>query len=357
MTMQRISKRPNIISKRILTGTPNTDSPFELYSQYNLLDRKILDCDSFLTFKHRYAEYEEDRGYNHRTSTSYEILARDDEGKIKYRNLEDLKKRITPFTMWVQREDVSDAPPKIYQQRYYELSKEQQRFYNDLRDKYIAELQSGMEWQARDILTRMLRLQQILSNFMPAREEGIVCNNCDGNGCDECDQIGIKLQITPTQIIDKEENPRLEALREELAEHVPTLIFARFRHEITTITKATTDWGFRSSAFFGDVSQYNRDEAIDNFQHGKLDNLILQTDTGGRGVRLDKAHKIVFYSNTFSLRSRLQAEDRAEDLQKKISTGIIDIVAQNTIDEILVNTHKAKRELFSALNDNRSVWL
>lgn len=367
--MTLLSRNNNIKVKRILSATMITESPFDAYSQYNLLDRKILGCPTFLAFKHRYAEYESEwdpktnsvqlkMGYNHRTNTQYEIITRDQDGRPKYKNLDDLQRRIAPYTMRVRREDVSDAPPKIYQKRYFDLGAEQARVYRDLRDSYIAELDNGAVWTARDVMVRLTMLQQITSNFLPAREEGRICPECKGMAILDTDSVCEACEGTGTVIVDVplhrlgEQDPRLEALKSELNQsRCSAVVWARFTAEVDAICKLFP--GSRTVRFDGKVGEKERAEGRAAFQAGEADLIVGNQIAGGRGLRMDRAALMVFYSNSYSLRARSQAEDRAEAIGKKFSTGIVDLIAEGTVDEKIYKTLHAKRDLVSTLNGDQ----
>ena len=100
--------------RRILTGSPVTKNPMDLYSQCAFLDEDLLGFSSYWAYKARYA-IEVKR---HSSTHSYPHI-------IGFRNLEELSDKLSNFSFRVLKEQCLDLPDKIYSPRYIELSKEQ----------------------------------------------------------------------------------------------------------------------------------------------------------------------------------------------------------------------------------------
>jgi len=114
--------------KRILTGTPVANSPFDIYTQVQFLDEqfwKRRDIPTVQVFKHRYGIIE----MAHAGEREYPKI-------IGYRRLKELNEVLALVGSRVLKEDVLDLPPKLYTKRYFELGLEQDRLYKELRDEY-----------------------------------------------------------------------------------------------------------------------------------------------------------------------------------------------------------------------------
>lgn len=346
-TMRSIGRNPNVVFRRILDGTP-LETPLDLYSQFAFLDTGILGQPDFHDFKAHYSEWEEKQTKN---GQAYKVLTR-------YTNLDELQARIKPHSYRVLRRDCADLPPKIYRRRFVELSHEQRRVYNDLRAQYKAELHDGREVTAALVLTRYMRLQQVMSNRYPGTTTVAVCTQCDGDGCPSCSDEGVIYSKTPTTIIDIDHHPRLQALQEELTEPRPVIVWARFRDEIEEIINLSHSLHRKPCRYDGACSDDAKLEARRGFASGKYDTFVGNQRAGGRGVKLAAAEAIIYYSNQFSLLDRLQSEDRAEDLGRAISTEIIDFVAEDTLDEPMVEALRSKKRIADlVLQDAPGAWL
>lgn len=341
--------------RRILTGTPSAEGPLDLYAQFKFLSPDILGFGSFLAFKARYAEYED--GYDPRTGRRYP--------KLKgYLHLDELQAKIAPYSMRVTRAEVSDAPPKIYVKRYFALSPRQRAVYDNLRERYIAELSDGETITAANVLARYTRLQQIASNIGVPDNTAVPCPRCrpddPDNDCPACEGLGLVEPPERTQPVDPASNPRLEVFLEEIRHDRPTasIVWARFDRDIDAILEALRGIGRKPVRYDGLVSPEERAANLADFRESRATDIVGKTSAGGRGLELSRAEIIYNYSNQFSLRLRLQGEDRAESVVKKFATTIIDFVAENTVDEKIVEALRAKRSVSDQITgDSPEAWI
>lgn len=345
--------------RRILTGTPVDESPIDLYAQLEFLSPDILGFPSFYAYRAFVAVYASERTRGGRT---YPKL-------LGYRNLDAVGRKLAAAYPGVQirltRREVAAGPEKLYVKRRFELTAVQRRVYDDLRASYLAELRGAEVVTAAHVLTRLTRLQQVASNRVPIDLDAAVCVVCGGGDpdCDACDGIGF---IAPTaadrlRVVDPAADPRFDALVAELRlDPVATIVWARFRSDVSLICEAAVAVGLRVARYDGGVSAADRVAATAAFQDGSVDviALTLSVRRGGRGLRLSRAGKIVYYSNGFSLRVRGQSEDRAEDLDKVAETTVVDLIAVDTVDERIVQALREKRSVSDAvLGDDPREWL
>lgn len=320
--------------RRILTGTPVTQGPLDLYMPFRFLDPLILGFGSYYSFRNRYAEM---GGFG---------------GKqiVHYRDLDDLQRKIEPHSFRILRSECLDLPPKQYQKLLVTLSPQARKIYNELRDEMITEL-SGVEVTVTMVITQLIRLQQIVGGFLPV--ENII----------ELENEQVKRTYVPVAIPGP--NAKLDVLLdtiEDLSRKSKVIIWARFRAEIAIIAKALRKvYGLDSVVeFHGGVPNKVRAGYIKRFQDTKspVRFFVGQTETGGMGITLTAASYVVYYSNSFSLESRLQSEDRAHRIGQKKSVVYIDLVAVKTIDEKLIKKLRSKKETANIITgDAWTEWL
>lgn len=364
--------KPNVLVKAILDGTPVEENPGEIYYPTTFLKRGLLGFQSALAFRARYYEYEmteqknpdgsielvRKKEYNRRTNTEYDVFK-------GYRNIEELTQTLSSFSERVLRSDVSDAPPKVYQKRYFQLTLLQRQAYDRLRKEYRAEI-AGQEFEARDVLTRMLRLQMVARNYWPPEKIGVFCPRCEGNGidstnedCPRCEGLGIVVETTELARIDTR-NPTIDALRLDVeANRGPIAVWCRFRQEVSDCIEALRAIGREVGRFDGSIPEGRREAAYQAFRAGEIDTLVATLGSGlTRGRDLTRADVLIYYSNDFSLRKRRQSEDRAEHLARTRSTGIVDLVAEDTRDEDIVASLVTKRSIAErVMGDPPTAWL
>ncbi len=301
--------------RRILTGTPVTKGPEDVYSQFRFLDPYILGYESFYSFKARYCIM---GGYENRQIVSYE-------------NIDELTKNIEGHSFRVLKKDCLDLPDKIYQRAYVDLSEAQRRLYNAMKEDWVATYQEDTI-DAPEAITRLLRLQQITCGWFPSE-----------SGED------------PTAIDQK--NPRLELLKEILSDiDSKVIIWARFRADLKAIQEAL---GSLAVAYHGGVSNDDRARAVDSFQKDpKIRYFIGQPQSGGLGLTLTAASYAIYYSNSFDLEIRLQSEDRCHRIGTTNNVTYIDIEANKTVDGKIIKALRDKKNLADLVTkDPRSIFM
>ena len=302
------AKRTKIITKfgkqadykRIMTGTPVTKGPEDVYSQFKFLDSQVLGYDSFYSFRARYCVM---GGFENKQI-------------ISYQNIDELTRNIEGHSFRVLKKDCLDLPAKIYQRHYVEMTPKQKKLYQTMKKSFVAELEGNMI-EAPEAITRLLRLQQILCGWFPS--EGSV-----------------------TQIDDK--NPRIEALKEILSDiDSKVIIWARFKADLRAIERALGDLAV---SYHGDVTTDAREVAVDRFQNDPtIKYFIGQPQSGGIGLTLTAADYAIYYSNSFDLEQRMQSEDRCHRIGTKNNVTYIDIETRKSVDSKIIQALREKKNL------------
>lgn len=335
--------------RRILTGTPAPEgNPFDLYNQLRFLDWQILGFSTATEFRNYYAEFEDK--VNHSTGQAYRVVK-------AYRHLEEMTQRLEPHSFRVTRAECFDLPPKTYQKRYVQLTAAQRQVYDDLRESYVTELR-GQPYSVPHALTRLLRLQQVASNYLPLPPTVAVCEACQGEGCDACDG-GFTITAAEPQRIDGR-NPRLEALAAELDAlgDERTVIWARFRHDLDDVCGLLRSRGDSFARYDGTVTGRARADGLTAFQAGQRRHLVGQAAAGGRGLDMSAATTTIYYSHEHRLLLRLQSEDRMVSGSDPRPKSVIDLVAEDTVDDKMLAAFREKKSLADLITgDDPAAWL
>jgi SNF2 family DNA or RNA helicase len=311
--------------RRILTGTPIANSPFDAYSQLKCLEEsfwKAYGFGSFTDFKTHFGVFV--KGHNGQQGRDFEQC-------VGYKNLDQLKTCLADITSRVTKDEVLDLPPKLYQKRYFEMSPEQTRVYREIKKDAIALLSSGETVTAPLAITRLLRMQQVTCGYVPTDE-----------GC-EFETFG-------------DANPRLDLL-EEICDNLPhaTIIWARFRRDIDLIMDRL---GKQSVRYDGKTTDTERAEAKRRFQAGEAKFFVGNPAAGATGLTLTAARYVIYASNSFKLTDRLQSEDRAHRIGQEHPVTYIDLIAPGTVDEQIVAALRSKMDIASELTgDKLKEWV
>ena len=307
--------------KRILTGSPVTKSPLDLFSQCSFMSNQLLGFASYFAFQGRYA-----------VTRTQQMGAHSFQQIIGYRNLEELSNKLNNFSFRVTKDQALDLPPKVYTTRQVSLSTEQLQHYTSLKKNAVTMIDDELI-SATEVMTQLLRLQQVLCGYLKTD---------DGN------------------IIDIKNN-RMDALFETIEEmDGKVIIWSRFRKDIISIAaKLSKKYGQGAVVnFFGDTSDSDRKDAVKNFQFGDARFFVANPQTAGFGLTLTAATNVIYYANDFNLETRVQSEDRCHRIGQNKSVTYVDLLCRGTIDEYIVKSLKAKINLASAsLNEEVRKWL
>ena len=309
--------------RRILTGSPVTKSPLDLYTQCKFLDPYHLDEDSYYAFRARYSNMVK-RNFGGR---SVQLV-------VSYRRLDELAKKLEKFSYRVLKEDCLDLPPKVFTKRIVELSDEQKKMYITMKNAAIAE-QDGKVMSSMSALTTLLRLHQITCGTFKAD---------DGT-------------LTPIK------NNRITALMDCLEEtDGKVIIWATYREDIKTIVESLKKaYGDASTVeYHGGVDSTLRQKQIALFQqkNGPTRYFVGNPQTGGYGITLTAANTVIYYSNNYDLEKRLQSEDRAHRIGQTGSVTYVDLIAEGTIDERIVKSLRKKINIANEImGEDISTWI
>jgi len=312
--------------RRILTGTPINNSPFDAFSQYNFLDEEILHCRSFYAFKAEYALLLKPGNplYDSiaaKTRFTPQVVARKN-GFPVYRNLDKLAKLILPHSFRILKEQCLDLPDKIYKNVFFELTPQQKRIYKKARDECRIILAD--EEKPIEKLTAIMKLAQITSGFYihPFAEDPVRIEGPNP-------KIGIL-------------GDRAQAITDA---GNSLIIWARFRAEISDIAKELKRRGVSYVEYHGGIPNKNRAEVIDAFMNKEAQVFLGNQKAGGKGLTLTAANYVIYFSNDFSLSGRLQSEDRAHRIGQEKDVTYINLIAKDTIDETILLAIDSKRNL------------
>lgn len=316
-------------SRRILSGTPVTQGPFDVYSQMKFLDDdfwKKKGIASWSAYKAHFGKFEQ---------KPFGPGGRMIDICVGYRNIDDLTQWLPEITHRLTKDDALDLPDKIYQKRYVELTEEQWKHYENLKVDMMTVVGNdpGNIVEAPLAITQAIRFQQIISGYV---------TDIDGN----------VISVT-------ERNPRLNAFQQIAEEQTrPGLVWARFTKDIDLIMEMLAKIGKRAARYDGSTSDDERAQAKKDFQDGKLDWMVLNQAAGATGLTLTRAKVVVYYSNSFRLVDRLQSEDRAHRIGQTDHVTYIDLVAPDTIDEKIVTALREKKDIAGQITgDSLKEWI
>ena len=305
----KISKLAKV--RRIMTGSPVTKNPLDVYAQLEFLSPNIT-RQNYWAFKSRYAVMVR-RNFGTRSTNLV----------VGFQRLPELNTIIDQYSYRVLKEDCLDLPEKIYTTRTISLTSEQVKAYEEMRRFNITEM-DGKTMTSLSTLAALIRLHQI---------------TCGHVTFDDGDTKEIK---------SNRMNELLNILEEVDGK---VIIWANYRFDIKKIQQTLSEkFGADSVAtYFGDTKDKDRQDIVEKFQdkNSSLKYFVGNPSTGGYGLTLTAAHTVVYYSNSYDLEKRMQSEDRAHRIGQVNKVTYVDMIAEGTVDEKIVRSLRSKIDIAS----------
>jgi len=296
--------------KRILTGSPITKSPLDLFTQCAFLSPELLGFHSYLAFRNRYAEMTDIPVGSGRFISIPKY----------YKKLDELEEKMKSFATRIRKDQCLDLKPKVRSKRYIELEGEGKKIYERLKTHALAIVEdSTISFSNK--LTEIIKLHQVCNGFTK-----------DDNGK-----------------ILRLHDQKVKALHEVIEEtDGKIIIWANYLwniHEI--INSLKTKYGEESVvSIYGVVNVQDRQEAVRRIQkdeHTRF--LVANPTTGGFGLTLTACNTVIYFSNNYNLEVRMQSEDRAHRHGQKGTVVYVDIVAKGTLDEAIMKSLTNKGQI------------
>ena len=305
-TKNILALRQHAKYRRILTGSPVTKSPLDLFSQCEFLDPWLLGHTSYWTFKSRYA-----------VTRKIQVQGRQVEIVVGYRNLGELSEKIQPFSKRVLKDDCLDLPKKTFMKHVVEMTKEQKKVYKQMKEEAIAYL-DGKVLSSATVMTQLMRLHQITcGHFTP--DDGEIKNL-------PCNRM--------TELMDILENV-----------HGKAVIWSHYTHDVRRIIdEIKRVYGDDAVVdYFGQTTSEERSTNIKKFQNDdKCRFFVGTTHTGGYGITLTAASTMIYFSNGYDLEKRQQSEARIDRIGQTKPMTYIDIISEDTVDDRIVKALRSK---------------
>ncbi len=290
-----------------LSGTPVTNGPLDVFAQWRYLDRSIFG-DSYYAFRARYA------------------IMGGFEGKqvVGFKALDELIAKAHRIAYRVTKAEALDLPETTDVIVPVVLGAPARKAYDALKRDSVAAFDDG-ETSVTNVLTRLLRLQQIASGAVPMD---------DGT-----------LQTVGTEKMDA----ACEVIDDALGEGGKVVVFARFRAEVDAMCKR---YDGVCAALHGDIAQDDRGEEVRRFQEdADCRVMVAQLQVGGAGITLHAASTMVFVSLGFNYGDYEQAKARIHRIGQTQKCTYVHIVAQDTVDETIIDAMQRKADVATLIVD------
>ena len=296
----------------MMTGTPAAQSPTDAYGLAKMANPRSVPR-FFGSFKDQVM---------HRVS-QFTWRPKPDATEVVFKALQPAVR----FT----KEECLDLPPMVYVKREVELTRQQKKYYKQLKDKLVMDI-TGLEVTAMNAAVSLNKLLQISA--------GAVYTD-DGSTL----EFDIK--------------HRYKVLREVIDESSQKiLVFVPFRHVIDILTDKLRSEGITTEIIRGDVSAPQRTQIFRPFQttpDPKV--LVIQPQAAAHGVTLTAANTVVWWGPTSSLETYEQANARVHRSGQVHKSTVVQLqgsAAEKHVYRLLdkrINVHTKLIDLYNEVLD------
>lgn len=284
----------------LLSGTPAPNDESEYWSQAKFItgEGNNVFNDNFYAFRSRYF---------------FSIpLGRTGQNIWKFRKetKQEFTDKLSEVAHVVRKQDAVDLPPQVHEKRYIELSKEERKAYDKLKNDLVLEFADEMIL-ASNALVEVMKLRQLTSGFLYGEQ---------------------------THITGRSKLNELKALLEEIGDK-QVIIWCNFKCEIETLFKELVD----CDAIWSGT--HNKDETIRNFQQGKTKYLIANPQSAAHGLTFTNCNYAIYYSLNYSYEYQKQSQDRIHRIGQQNKCTYYHLIARDTVDEVIYKAVNSKAEL------------
>ena len=225
-------------------------------------------------------------------------------------------------------------PEMMFERRDIEMSTKQAKAYKQMRDLMIAELEGGDIVTAPSPLTQTTRLLQFASSYA---------------------EMDIDETTGESRARLTEPSCKVDALMDDIKNGDfggdSVAVCAVSRQLIELLSAAMTKEKIEHGLITGAQTEDERQQAVDDFQSGKIKWILFTAQAGGVGITLTAARRLIMLQRPWSLVDHKQALDRVHRIGSEIHDSIIvtDYVTEGTVEERVLQVLETKADNFEAI--------
>lgn len=295
----------------ILTGTPITKSPLDVFGQWRFL-KPVEFGSSYWQFSHKYAVF---GGFQNR-----EVVG--------YRNLDELKEKVEKLAYICSLDECFDLPEVTQDVYRVKLHRSSRVVYRQMEKEFFTAIfpfdkrRESFTVMAPNVVTKMLKLSQITGGFIIDHES-------------VARQVGSEKLFAAKELISIYTYPDRKMV-----------VFCRFLWEVEQITRICRELGLVPLVLTGDVPPGQRGPLVRTFHNNpKRKIFISQISAGGLGIDLSCAQTLLFYSLDYDYSHYVQACGRVHRKGQQHKCHILHLQAEDTIDEAIIEAVRTKQDL------------
>ena len=204
-----------------------------------------------------------------------------------------------------------------------QLTPAQQKVYDDLTETLFAELPNGDRIKSSEGIALLTRLRQVATG-LDVFDPGVVRDSS-------------KLERT------------VEVIQRHWDRGDDYVVFCWYKPSVQALVARLADVGIEAWVIDGDVPQKQRGPIIKAFQNGQRRVLIGTIPTMGESINLQRANHVIRVDRSFNPALNQQAVDRVDRQGQERECYLTDIVAEHTVDDLVVLPNLANKDALRAI--------
>lgn len=329
----------------LLTGTPLTQKPEDIFSQYCLID-----VDEYGAPKKYYAFK---ATYTVGTGGPYNQVC-------GYKNMEMFMRKMHKHCYRLLKDDVLDLPPRTFQVIKLPLPKQVQLLYDDFAQTRglikiknhpkAEEHTGGVLFEAEHPFSLRMKARQIVNNYIYRDIYG--------------DDYETVVDRETIKLFEEIGNPKIDwidsALKEN--ENIQWVIWFAFKADKIALVDYLTKENVKFAVIDGDTPKQIRTEIEKKFQYGHIRVLVGQTSAAGYGLNFVPNEwsryihqNVIYYTNGDKCGDRKQSEERTYRIGTKGKSNYYDLIYEKTIEVTIYNSLQRKIDFNTILSSKTSL--
>ena len=286
--------------KLAMTGTLMEDKVTQVYGQVRFLSSSIYRKKPISTILGKYSDFRDYYEVTRQLSNRATIV-------VGSKNLHMLANEIQSFTYHLDSEKVLDLPDCLDIVRLVDLDSATRTMYDSMRVHKIVEILDGSTLVADNILTQLIRLQEISLGHYTTHTNPMIA--------------------------------QLEELVNEIG-NKPIVIFVRFVKDVQIISEMYNNNVCYLTGAINELADWNA---------GKHNILVANIAAGSESVDLTRAKYVIYYSKTFSRTQYVQSRYRVRRPPATDRIIYYHIIAKNTVGSLVEEALDKKAKVMEYL--------
>ena len=142
----------------------------------------------------------------------------------------------------------------------------------------------------------------------------------------------------------------MNLIKDEVADNHKILLFSQFTSALAILKEKLANAGIKYFVIEGKTKKADRLQFVDEFNsYDQPAVFLISLKAGGTGLNLTSADVVIHFDPWWNIAAENQATDRAHRIGQKNNVTIYKMIAQNTIEEKIIEMQQKKAALANSI--------